>query len=435
MNTGQVAKAAWASMSRLARSRVVYGSALALIIVAWLFLKARDEYVRRSSARAAREMIQASRFDEAGWPLATWIRHAPDSAEARFFAARREFGLHRARAGFVELEAARKLGYPQAAIDRERGIVLTSLGRLAEAEPILRRLFKDRADDRSSDPALDEALARCYIENFQLRAAEGVVKRWIADAPLDPKARYWYADLRRRKGGIELGSLIDDFEHVLRLDGGYDQARIPLAELYLAAHRHGDAEKQYATYLQRHPDDIEAYLGMGRVAAEDGRDDLAIQFLGRSIELAPKDNRPLVERGKLESRRGRFAAALEYFDRAADLDSLEPEIRYQRSLVLAAMGRAEDAVKERAEVARLRKEKEDLDKLLQGLLKTPADIDLELRAARWFFEHGHAEAGLRWAEKILREHPGDARASGLLADEYEKQGKPGLANFYRLQTR
>jgi tetratricopeptide (TPR) repeat protein len=435
MNSVRVAKAAWASMRRLARSRIVCGAALSLIILAFLFSKARDEFVRGSSAKAARELIQAGQFEEAGGPLARWIQHAPDSAEARFLAARRAFGLHGFDEGFAELDAARKLGYSQNAIDRERGIVYSRLGRLALAEPILRRLFMDREDDHASDPALDEALARCYIENFQLHAAEGVVKRWIADAPLDPKARYWHADLRRRKAGIELASLIDDYEHVLRLDDRYDQARIPLAELYLAAHRLGDAEKQYATYLQRHPDDVEACLGMGRVAAEDGRDDLAIQFLDRSMKFAPGDIRPLVERGKLESRRGRFAAALEYFDRAVGLDSPEPEIHYQRSLVLAAMGRAGDAMKERAEVSRLRKEKEGLDKLLEDLRKSPADTELELRAARWFFDHGHPEAGLRWAEKILREHPRNAEASKLLADQYEKQGKPGLANFYRLQSR
>ncbi len=343
--------------------------------------------------------------------------------------------MHGFDRGFAELETARKLGHPQNAIDRERGIVLARIGRLAEAEPILRRLFMERRDDRSSDPELDEALARCYIENFQLQAAEGVVKRWIADAPLDPKARYWHADLRRRKPGIELDSLIDDYEQVLRLDADYAQARIPLAELYLAAQRHTDAEKQYEAYLERHPDDVEACLGMGRVAAEDGRDDLAIGFLDRAMKLAPGDNRPLVDRGKLESRRGRFVAALEYFDRAAGLDSLEPEIRYQRSLVLAAMGRTEDAVKERAEVSRLRKEKESLDKLLEDLRKSPTDPELELRAARWFFDHGHTQAGLRWAEKVLREQPGNAPASKLLADQYEKLGNPGLANFYRLQSR
>lgn len=85
-------------------------------------------------------------------------------------------------------------------------------------------------------------------------------------------------------------------------------------------------------------------------------------------------------------------------------------------------------------MARLRKEQEGLDKLLEGLRKSPADTDLQFRTARWFFEHGHPDHGLRWAEKVLREHPHHVETSRLLADHYEKQGNRGLANFYRMEA-
>jgi tetratricopeptide (TPR) repeat protein len=421
-------------MSKKSRLQAACAATLVFAILAWLVYEVGSEVTRRSTATAARELIGASKYDEAGPSLASWLEREPDSAEAHFLAARRAFGLARFEMGIADLDAAAKLGYSPSAIARERGIILARLGRLSEAEPILRSLFQARANDRSADPELDEALAKCYLENFRLRAAEEVVDRWVADAPDDPKARYWRADLNRRKTGFNLNSVISDYERVLQLDHDYEQARIPLAELYLKAHRNSDAEREYVTYLKNHPDDVEASVGMGQVAAANGRDDRAIEYLDHAMNLAPKDYRPIFERGKLESRRGQFARALEFFDKAIGLDSVEPEIRYQRSLVLSAMGRTDDARKDQELSNRLRKQKEDLDELLEGLLRYPADTERQIQAARWFFEHGHPDEGVRWAEKILREHPAQVETNRLMADHYEKLGNRGLANFYRMQA-
>jgi tetratricopeptide (TPR) repeat protein len=433
MRAWRAARKAWAAMTRRARAQAVCATILVLALFAWHLLKGRVEFERRANAKSAQELISAGRFEEAGLPLANWLKTEPDSAEGRFLAALRAFGLQRFDVGIAELDAAGKLGYSQKLVARERGIIFARLGRLSEAEPILRPLFQARAGDRSVDPELDEALAKCYIENFQLRAADEVVKRWALDAPGSASAYFWIAELKRRKSDVELSALIRDFEHVLELDANHDRARLGLAELYLKVHRNADAEREYSTYIRNHPDNIEACLGLGQIAAENGQIDRAIQLLDRAIELAPDDSRPLIERGKIEGRRGRFEVALQFLDKAVKVDNVEPEIRYQRSLILSRLGRSDDARKEQEETSRLRKEKEEFDKLLEGLLKFPADTERQMRAARWFFDHGHPEEGKRWAEKILREHADHVDANRLLANHYEKQGKTGLANFYRVQ--
>jgi tetratricopeptide (TPR) repeat protein len=434
MKAWRAARKGWESMSRLARTQWVCGTVLVLAFLVWLCTKVCVEFERRASARSAHELINAGKFEEAGLPLARWIKSDPDSAEAHFLVARRSLGLHRFDLGIAELEAARKLGYPPNAVAREQGIILARLGRLSEAEPILRPLFQARAGDVSADPDLDEALAKCYIENFRLRAAEDVVSRWIVDAPTSANAYYWNAELKRRKSGVDLPALIRDFEHVLELDGDHDRARIALAELYLKVHRNADAEREYLAYQQRHPDNIDACLGLGQIAAENEQIARAIQLLDRATALAPNDSRPLVARAKIESRRGSLEVALKFLDKAVVVDNVEPEIRYQRSLILSRLGRTDDARREQEEMSRLRKEKEEFDELLDGLLKFPADLDRQIRAARWFFEHGHPEEGARWAEKILRERAHHVEANRLLAAHYEKQGNRGLANFYRLQA-
>ena len=116
------------------------------------------------------------------------------------------------------------------------------------------------------------------------------------------------------------------------------------------------------------------------------------------------------------------------------LDASEPEVHYQRSLLLNRLGRTALARSELETSARLREERKHIQKLLDEMLAAPGDLDRQYDSARWLFEHGHPEEGLRWAEKILRDQPRHFRTNRLLADYYEKQGNHGLANFYQLQA-
>jgi tetratricopeptide (TPR) repeat protein len=225
-----------------------------------------------------------------------------------------------------------------------------------------------------------------------------------------------------------------DYEQAVRLDPNHDKARLALAELYIKAHRLDDAAREYAALLARRPEDPEACLGLGQIAAEKGQEDEATRYFDRALKAAPQDNRPLIERGKMDVRRGRLESALTYFDKAIQLDASEPDVHYQRSLLLARLGRSDEAKAEQETTARLRGEKEELDKLLKRLLSAPNDVELQYQAARWLFDHGHPDEGLRWAEKIVRERPQHAETNQLLADYHERRGNKGLANYYRMQA-
>ncbi len=84
---------------------------------------------------------------------------------------------------------------------------------------------------------------------------------------------------------------------------------------------------------------------------------------------------------------------------------------------------------------RLREERKHIQQLLDEMLASPGDLDHQYDAARWLFEHGHPEEGLRWTEKILRDQPRHAKTNHLLADYYKNQRNRGLANFYQLQAK
>jgi tetratricopeptide (TPR) repeat protein len=398
----------------------------------WLYMRVRAEFAVRADAQIARQLIAEGKYQEASVPLDRWLKAKPDAAEAHFLAARGAIGLRLFDFGLAGLSKAQSLGYPSEAVNRERGIALARAGRLTEAEPILRKVLV-AGSRKNPDPEADEALAKCYLESFQLSAAEEAIKRWINDAPRDARAYYWKGEIGRRMTDREQADLINDFEQALRLDPGHDKARLALGELYLKAHRLDDAAREYTTHLVGHPDDPEACLALGQIAAERGQDEEAVRLLDRALELAPRDNRSLIERGKLDFRRGKTASALAFFDRAIQVDAAEPEVHYQRSLVLARLGRTTDAKAEQQASVRLRQDKNELDQLLKKLHQSPNDVDLQFNAARWLFDHGHPEEGLRWAEKILHERPRHPETNRLLAEYYDKQGKRGLANFYRVQ--
>lgn len=391
--------------------------------------KVREEMGLRSAAERARRLIAAKKFQEARSPLERWLRARPESAEATFLLAKGTLAIGDHGRGLIALDRAKALGYSPALIDRERAIALSRLGRYSEAEPILRNLQSSQA----VDPEIDEALTRCYVETFQLRAAKESVERWVRDAPADAKTYFWRAQVGSKTNASQ-ESLIADYEQALKLDPSYDEARAHLAEVYLNAHRLQEAEALYLILVAHKPDDPAAHLGLGTVRAQLGDIADAISHLERAAKLAPRDSRALVERGKIELRRRDLNAALAFQDRAIAIDPSEPESHYQRSLVLVRLGRTTEANAEKAVTDRLRREHLAIADILTALYQSPDDPKLQFNAARWLFDHGHADEGIRWANKILRSDPSHPETNRLLADYYQAHGNAGLANFHRLQS-
>jgi tetratricopeptide (TPR) repeat protein len=390
----------------------------------------RAELAIHTDARSARHLIELGKYQEARAPLERWLHKRPTSAEASFLSARSFCGLRAYDHALPALENAAKLGYPAAEIMRVRAIALAWMGRYQEAEPMLQRIAQAGT---SPDSAVDEALAKCYLESFQLIAADHIIDRWIKDAPEDARARYWKGEVAR-KTSEDLPAVIQHYEAALRLDSEYDPARLVIAELYLESHRVDDAAREYTSYLSRHPEDPAAYIGMAQIALEQGDLASAIRQFDQAAIVAPRDTKPLLERGKIEIQRGHLESALHFLDRALAIDPKEPAIHYHRSLVLARLGRKSESEKESEQSALLREDKAQLEKLLRSLLNAPGEIGLQLDAARWLFDHGHPEEGLRWAQKVLSEHPHHPEANAIVADYYEKQGNRGLTNYYRLQS-
>ena len=77
----------------------------------------------------------------------------------------------------------------------------------------MREVFEERGEP---DPLLDEALAKLYLESYDLTRAEDALKRWMNDAPDAAKPYLWQAQIDSRRGQRE--NVLIDYRQALKRD-------------------------------------------------------------------------------------------------------------------------------------------------------------------------------------------------------------------------
>ena len=408
------------------------GAAIGLALLGWALIGFRGHQAVERDAQAVRAALSVGRAAAARQPLQRWLRARPNSAEAHALMA--ELALVEGNLGQVkpEFNQARSLGYPEAKLDRLLAIWLARIGRFAEAEPILVRLWSEQPQ---ADPAVDEALARLYLKTYRLARARAVIRRWIDDAPTDGRPFLWLTEIDRRTEVDNPESWERHYREALRRDPNLDPARQGLAESLRRVHRNEEADQEYAHYLSRHPDDPVALAGAGLNALELGNLSEATRLLDRALALAPSERAALRGRAEVDIQRGELASAARRLDQAIQADPFDDEVLHLRSQVRTRLGDAAGARADRKAFERLKKDQAVLLALRGRLLDHPDDSDTRLKVAAWMAAHGREEAGLEWAMAILANHPNHGPTCQFLADYYAKRPDgAGQANFYRVQA-
>ena len=410
---------------KIAVSVVLIGAGL---VVFWAF--GAGFWAKSSEVRAVVQAVESGHFAQAKEPLDRWLAASPDSAEAHYYKGRVALALGDVAGAVASLNRANALGLFQPERDLLRGLIASKLSRHAEAEPLLRRAY---VESKRPDPQLSESLARTYLQAFDLTRSGAVIERWIREAPDDPRPYLVRAEIHLRSSGNEPDTLLNDYREALKRDSTLTKARLGLADELRKAHRNTEAAEEYETYLALEPNSATGHYGAGRNLIEIGDEAAATRHFERAMELDPKNPEVLKELAELSIRGGDFTAALSNLDKAIKLDPDDLTAHNRRAVALLRLGRTAEAKAEQDAIKRLKDELAHVNNLREQLIKSPHDKALQLEAARWMFDHGHDAEGVRWAEKILGEDAGNAEASRLLVDHYQRQGNPGRANFYRLQ--
>jgi tetratricopeptide (TPR) repeat protein len=329
-------------------------------------------------------------------------------------------------------DEARALGYPEAKLERLRGIWLARLGRYAEAEPILTRIWESQP---RTDPAVDEALARIFLKTYRLRGAAAVLQRWIEDAPADGRPFLWLTEIDRRTEVDNPQSWERHYREALRRDPELDPARLGLAESLRKLHRNEEAAREFAHYLARHPDDPGALAGAGLNALELGDLAEAARLLDGALARDPTSRAALKGRAEVDLHRGALAAAAHRLDQAIQADPFDDEAFHVRARVRTMLGDTAGARADHRAFDRLKQDQAELLRMRTQLLDHPEDSDTRSKVVAWLFGHGRDQDGLEWAMAVLAHDPNHMPTCRLLADYYA--GRPdgaGLANFYRAKA-
>src|SRR5262249_8659830 len=212
-----------------------------------------------------------------------------------------------------------------------------------DALPLLRRAWDQPVGGgRRPDPEVAEALARIAMEHFELGDAIAVLERWAREVPTDPRPLVMRAEIDRRSAPNR-SVTIGHYREALRRDPACDEARLGLAEmLYLEGQYAGSAEL-YAAHAARRPDRPAGPVRPASAPRAQGDLTRAIAALDRTLALVPDDTLALKERAVIDLSRGHPVDALPRLDRAIVADPFDPELRYQRSLALGRLGRADEA--------------------------------------------------------------------------------------------
>ncbi|MEW4569986.1 tetratricopeptide repeat protein [Tautonia sp. JC769] len=374
--------------------------------------------------------IASGELDEAQRLVDRWLSRGSKDPDALAWAARVALARDRPTEAFDFARRAQQAGLDRSALRDVEGVALARAGRLAEAEPLLRTHL---AESDRPDPVAARALAEIGMATFRFGAAREALARWRRDAPNDPEPWLMEAEISDRIGD-EYTVIASHYREALKRDPSLDGVLLRLAETIRRSGNYSEAVESFETYLERHPDDPDALawsglnqLGMGEVPS-------AERLLQQALAQDPDHLEAIKGLGRLYQQTGNIAEALTYFDRAAELDPEQADIPYQQSLLLARLGRREEAERMRERSERLREQAAEIERLRDALVRDPNNADLQFETARWLIEHGHAEEGVRWAEKAIATVPGHRPSCLLLAEHYEATDQPDLASFYRFKA-
>lgn len=162
-----------------------------------------------------------------------------------------------------------------------------------------------------------------------------------------------------------------------------------------------------------------------------GRHEEALELLWRHQQLLPGDAQGLADIGQSLARLGRFTEAGSYLRRALEADD-NPNTRYDRAVVLAQLGRTDEAVAEyeraldlnpnhlnarnnlAATLARLGKLREAEVHLERVLAAAPEHADAHTNLGIVFAARGQFDRAARELQEALRINPGHPQAQDAL---------------------
>ncbi|MDX9974083.1 MAG: tetratricopeptide repeat protein, partial [FCB group bacterium] len=285
------------------------------------------------------------------------------------------------------------------------------------------------SQDGANVQALRMAIESC-IASDRLPQAEEKLKRIEEVAGTDPSQAAMVAALRgklyaARGQGDEAEALLrkqfdenkDDLEALRNLAGALRSLkRLP------------EAEALYREYTERHKDSAEAWVDLAQLCTQQEDPNAvsrASEALTRAMLIDPNNVRAIRQMIQVQLRRGNLLEALNWCNRYLEREPDNPEVLYQKAILLRQRGNLPEAVKsldaaiamvDQAEYKALRglvyvelkdygKGLQDLQEVANGPQTSLAQVDLAMAEA--YLATGRDELARQYFESAQRKASGE----------------------------
>ena len=132
------------------------------------------------------------------------------------------------------------------------------------------------------------------------------------------------------------------------------------------------------------------------------------------LKDAPTHPGLLARRGQIAQSQGRFPEAVEWYDRAIAAEPYNPQWYYMRGVALRKLGRADEADRDAARVAELKRAVAGMSRLNAEASDNPTDPDVRVRIGRLCESLGKPELAASWYRAALACDPQSAEALAAL---------------------
>jgi predicted Zn-dependent protease len=327
-------------------------------------------------------------------------------------------------------ECRRILGGDCKEADFERQLMYAQVGDLDSVEDYLWK--RVHADDPDS-PAILEALAQGYWNNYDVGNANECLTLWLKLEPDNMRAWYLTGQLYERQ--FLFVQAVEAYRRALALDPKRAEFRTTLAEALLTSGSPHEALTMFQELMQGQPDDPTLRFAEARCNMAIGRNDLAIPVLDQLLEEHPTDVRMLETRGRVARMENDPEKGESCLRTAVGLAPFDLNVNFAFYQCLLAVGKQEEAEKQRERYQSLERDSRRANRLTHELLvEQPHRADWKCELGVIYLRMGLENAGEHWLHSALRDDGTYRPAHRALADYYDKIGKAEKAALHRKEA-
>jgi thioredoxin-like negative regulator of GroEL len=375
----------------------------------------------------AQEAIAAREFPQALAHLTSCLQSCPFNVETHFLMARTCRRAGRLQDWKTHLEQAAVLRWPRTQINLEQQLQRAQVGDLWQVEDAL----MDRLNRRPPEQVVIlEALVNGLMVNDRLVDVLEITTTWIEEFPEDWVPLIYRGNARLRLNG-KTDEVIQDFRRVLELKPDDAEAHLSLA-MVLA--NNGDvrgALPHFQASSGRLSEDPRVLFGLAYCQHSLGQSSEARTTL-RQLFAANKDHAAgFFLQAKIEVVEEHPEPAYAWLKKADNLAPKEVDVTNALMQVCRQLGKIQEADKYQRLLEEIRARDAELDRLVTALKSRPEDAALRFQLGMACIKLGRNTEATHWFQGILWKDPGHLPTLNALADFYEKNGNPKMADHYR----